>query len=439
MLFYNIQNAFRSMKKNPMLTALMIAATAVGIGVSMTMITLYYLMAQNPIPHKSEQLYRIQVDSWNPMHPFDGNRPERAPNQVTYRDAMAFIDSAPAQKQSAMFETSLIVRPPNPDQLPFESGARVTYGDFFSMFDVPFLFGAGWDELMDTQASQVVVLTRNMNNRLFGGENSVGRELSLNNRYFTVVGVIDTWRPMPRYFDLVGGALDEVNDLMIPMTLTPSMELRSAANTSGWKAEDIKTFEDRLNSEYVWIQYWAELKDARAKDEYLGYLDSYVTEQKKLGRFQRPLNNHIHSVTEWMDYSEIIPMEVKLLVGIGLLFLLVSLLSTVSLLLTKFTGFFTEVSIRRALGASRPAILQQQLVEVVVIGIAGGLIGIGLTTVSLKAMQASVEDAPEALFHMNWTLIGLAILISSLTSLIAGLYPAWRTCLVEPAAELKNL
>jgi putative ABC transport system permease protein len=54
-------------------------------------------------------------------------------------------------------------------------------------------------------------------------------------------------------------------------------------------------------------------------------------------------------------------------------------------------------------------------------------------------MQASVEDAPEALFHMNWTLIGLAILISSLTSLIAGLYPAWRTCLVEPAAELKNL
>lgn len=439
MFIYNIQNALRSMRKNPMLTSLMIAAIAVGIGVSMTMITLYYLMAQNPIPDKSEQLYRIQVDSWNPMRPFDVNRPERAPNQLTYRDAMAFIAAAPAEKQAAMFETSLIVRPPNPEQLPFESGARVTFADFFAMFEVPFLFGAGWDELMERQALQVVVLTRNMNNRLFAGENSVGREIRLNNRHFTVVGVMDSWRPMPRFFDVVGGALDEINDVIIPMTLTASMELSSAANTTAWKAEDIKTFEDRLNSEYVWIQYWAELQDASARDEYLAYLDSYVTEQKKLGRFQRPLNNHLHSVTEWMEYSEIIPMEIRLLVGIGLLFLLVSLLSTVSLLLTKFTSFFAEVSIRRALGATRAAILLQQLVEVVVIGISGGLIGIGLTTVSLKAMKATVEDAPEALFEMNWTLVGLALLISAVTSLIAGLYPAWRTCLVEPAAELKNL
>jgi|TARA_B100000315_G_scaffold260171_1_gene319681 putative ABC transport system permease protein len=437
MLIYNIQNALRSMRKNPMLTALMIAATAVGIGVSMTMITLYYLMAQNPIPDKSEQLYRVQVDSWGPLHPFDGNRPERAPDQLTYRDAMALVDSAPAHRQTAMFETSLIVRPDG--QQPFVEGARATFGDFFPMFDVPFLFGTGWDETMDSQASQVVVLSRRMNNRLFGGENSVGREISLSNRIFTVVGVMDTWRPMPRFFDLIGGALDEVNELFIPMTLTPSMELRSSANTTAWKSEDIKTFEDRLNSEYIWTQYWAELEGDSAKDEYLAYLDSYVREQKKLGRFQRPLNNYIHSVTEWMDYNEIIPMEVRLLVGIGLLFLLVSLLSTVSLLLTKFTSLFSEVSVRRALGASRAAILVQQLVEVVIIGIAGGLIGIGLTTVSLRAMRASVEDAPEALFYMNWTLIGMALFISAVTSLIAGLYPAWRTCQVEPATELNNV
>jgi putative ABC transport system permease protein len=439
MLIYNIKNAFRSMRKNPMLTALMVAATAVGIGVSMSMITLYYLMAQNPIPQKSEQLYHVQVDNWGPLRPFDDNRPERAPNQLTYRDAMAFIDSAPAQKQAAMFETSLIVRPPLPGQLPFESEARATHGDFFSMFDVPFLFGDAWDELADLQASQVVVLTEKINSRLYGGENSVGRKIQLNNRYFTIVGVMDNWQPMPRFYDIVDSPVDDVRDLFIPIALAPTMALESDGSSYAWKSEDITTYEDRLNSEYVWIQYWVELEDFSSRDEYLAYLDSYVMEQKKLGRFQRPLNNHIHSVTGWLDHNEIVPMEVKVLVGIGLLFLLVCLLSTVSLLLTKFRSRFGEVSLRRALGASRGAILVQQLVEVVVIGIAGGLIGIGLTTVSLKAMKSSLDDAPEALFQMNWSLIGMAILISAVTSLIAGLYPAWRTCLLEPARELKTL
>jgi len=439
MLIYNIHNAFRSMRKNPMLTSLMIAATAVGIGVSMTMITLYYLLAQNPIPHKSEQLYHVQVDSWDPLRTFSTDRPEIVPNQLTYMDAMAFIASAPAQKQTAMFETSTIVKPANPDQLPFEAGARATYGDFFSMFEVPFLFGGGWDERMDDEASQVVVLTRTVNNKLFGGDNSVGQDVQINNRYFTVVGVMDSWTPMPRFYDVVNGPVNSVNDIFIPFTLAPSMELESAGSVFAWKSEKVDTYEDLLNSEYAWIQYWAELEGDNAQAEYLAYLDSYASEQKKLGRFQRPLNNHIHSVTEWMEHNQIIPTEVKVLVGIGLLFLLVCVLSTVSLLLTKFTSRFNEVSLRRALGASRGTILLQQLVEVVIIGILGGLFGLGLTAVSLNVMESSLEGVPAVLFHMNWALVGIAILISAVTSFLAGLYPACRTCLLEPARELKTL
>jgi putative ABC transport system permease protein len=161
-------------------------------------------------------------------------------------------------------------------------------------------------------------------------------------------------------------------------------------------------------------------------------------EQKKLGRFQRPLNNYIHTVTEWLDYKEVVQTQVKVLVGIGLLFLLVCLLSTTSLLLTKFTGRTAEVSLRRALGATRFTILVQQLVEIVVIGIIGGAIGIGVTKLSLLGMQESIDMAPDVLFRMNWTLISMAISISAVASLIAGLYPAWRICLIEPAQELNT-
>ncbi len=438
MIVYNIRNAIRSMRKNPMLTMLMIAATAVGIGVSMTMITVYYLMAQNPIPEKSELLYRVQVDSWNPLRPFDTDRPERAPIQLTYRDATAFIRSAPADKQTAMFETRLVVEPSGPNQRPFEAGARATYSDFFAMFDVPFLYGGPWDELADQKASQVVVLTRKSNEKLFGGTDSVGRKIRLNSRDFTITGVMDTWEPMPRFYDIVNGPVNEVNDLFIPFTLTAAMELNSYGSDFGWKSEDIKTFDDWLNSESAWIQYWAELEDAEAAAEYLAYLDSYVMEQKKLGRFQRPLNNQIHTVTEWLDYNEVVQPDVKVLVGIGLLFLLVCLLSTVSLLLTKFTSRSAEVSLRRALGATRGTILVQQLVEIVLIGIVGGLIGIGLTKLSLTGMKENIDMTPDVLFRMNWTLICIAISISALASLIAGLYPAWRICLIEPAQDLKT-
>lgn len=57
MFAYNISNALRSMRRNPMLTALMVAAIAVGIGVSISMLTVYHIMANNPIPQKSEQRF----------------------------------------------------------------------------------------------------------------------------------------------------------------------------------------------------------------------------------------------------------------------------------------------------------------------------------------------------------------------------------------------
>lgn len=124
MFAYNISNALRSMRRNPMLTALMVAAIAVGIGVSISMLTVYHIMANNPIPQKSEQLFRVTMDSWGPLRPFDDNDPMRPPIQMTYRDATGLIRAAQAVRQTAMFETRLMVEPDNPEQMPFEVRTR---------------------------------------------------------------------------------------------------------------------------------------------------------------------------------------------------------------------------------------------------------------------------------------------------------------------------
>ena len=437
MFNYNVKLAFRSMQRNPIMTGLMVAAIAVGIGVSMTTLTVYYLMSSNPIPEKSEVLFAVTMDSWSALRPFEDDRPERAPHQVTFHDAERLITFGKGKRQTAMFESSLIVEPLNEEELPFEAGARVATADFFPMFDVPFLYGSGWDESADSAAEPVVVLTRMLNERLFGGEDSVGKGLTMQGTRFLVVGVTDTWEPTPRFYDPINGAFQEVNEMFIPYGLTRDLELQSEGSDWGWKSEDITSFEQWLNSEAVWVQYFVELESARDRGDFVAHLDAYVSEQKRLGRFERPLNNNIYNVTEWMEYHEVVANDAKVLVGLSFLFLTVCLLSTIALLLTKFVGKKGETSLRRALGASRRIIFRQQIVEVAVVGFCGGLIGLLLAGLGLQGIEY-LYDAPAGLVKLDWIMMFSAIGIAIVSSMIAGLYPAWRVCRIPPAAQLKT-
>ncbi len=437
MFSYNIKLALNSMRRNPIMTALMIAAIAVGIGISMTTLTVHYMMSGNPIPEKSDTLFAITMDSWNPLRPFDDDRPERAPHQVTFHDAERLLQFGQGKRQAAMFESSLVVEPIDADELPFEAGARVTNADFFPMFNVPFVYGSGWDKSADAAAELVVVLTRDLNERIFGGQDSIGRRLTMQGRQFQVVGVTDTWEPTPRFYDAINGGFQDINEMFIPINLTRVLELGSNGSDWGWKAEETTTFEQWLNSESVWLQYWVELDTASDREEYIAHLDAYVTEQKRLGRFERPLNNSIHSVMEWMEYHEVVANDAKVLLGLSFLFLLVCVLSTIALLLTKFIGKKAEISLRRALGASRIVIFGQQIAEVAVIGLTGGLIGLALAGLGLQGIE-TLYEAPAGLVRLDWIMVFAAIGIATVSSVIAGIYPAWRVCQIPPAAQLKT-
>ena len=437
MFNYNLKLALKSMRRNPIMTGLMVAAIAVGIGVSMTTLTVYYLMNGNPIPEKSDVLFAITMDSWSPLRPFEDDYPERGPHQVTFHDAERLIAAAKGKRQTAMFESSLVIEPVTEGELPFEAGARVTFADFFSMFDVPFIYGSGWDKSADAAAEAVVVLTRKLNERLFGGADSVGDQLTMQSIQFQVVGVIDTWEPTPRFYDPINGGFQETNEMFIPFALTRVLELSSTGSDWGWKSEEMTSFEQWLNSEAVWVQYFTELDHARDRDEYVGHLDAYVNEQKRLGRFERPLNNNIYNVTEWMEYHEVVANDTKVLLGLSFLFLSVCLLSTIALLLTKFVGKKSETSLRRALGASRKIIFRQQLVEVALIGFSGGLIGLLLAGLGLQGIEY-LYDAPAGLVKLDWVMMFTAIGIAIVSSMCAGLYPAWRICQIPPAAQLKT-
>ncbi|MBV1911373.1 MAG: ABC transporter permease [Kangiellaceae bacterium] len=437
MFLYYVRISLHSIKRNPLLSSLMIIAIALGIGVSMTTITVYHLMSADPIPDKSQQLFAVQLDSWGKERPFDQDRPERAPHQLTHRDATALIAAKQANRQVAMFESTLIVEPEK--EKPFISLLRVTTGDFFPMFEVPFLFGNGWTEDEEQRAAKVVVLSKQSNQRLFGGENSVGKTLRLGEKDFKVIGVLDNWNPTPRFYDVINGGFNEVADMMIPFSLTEPLELNSAGSDWGWKAEEINSFKDWLNSESAWIQFWVEIDQQSKREQYLSFLDSYVMEQKKLGRFERSVNNHLQNVPQWMAHNEVVQEDNKVLVGLSILFLFVCMLSAIALLLTHFLGKSGEVALRRALGANRKAIFGQHLIEVSMTGILGGLLGILFSLAGLQAVRLLYANQGfDHLVQLDIFLVSLTIILAWCANVLAGFYPAWKLCQESPAGFLKT-
>ena len=141
---------------------------------------------------------------------------------------------------------------------------------------------------------------------------------------------------------------------------------------------------------------------------------------------------------EWLDINRVVSQDVRVLVGLAFMFLAVCLLNTVALLLAKFSGKAPRVGLRRALGASKASIFSQNLVEVGLIGLAGGALGLLLAWGGLKGVNAVNMGRYDRLVDMDATLISLALLMSLIAAIVAGLYPTFRVCQVPPATYLKT-
>lgn len=435
MFSYYLKLGWLSIRRNPLLSTLMVLAIAVGIGASMTIITVNYIMSGNPIPHKSDQLFYVQVDSWDPIdHDNEGFEP---PDQMTYLDAMALMKAGKAHRQIASNRSGLVLEPQGEGERPFSVSARNTWADFFPMFDLRFIYGSGWDDSSDQNLERVVVLSEEMNERVFGGENSVGRSVRLNGMDFQVVGVMDEFLPVPKFYDVTNDPFGEPEEIFIPFNVAVEYQLPRNGNTNCWKSPDGDGFEAFLNSECAWIQFWAELRSDEEKAEYMAFLNAYAEQQKELGRFPRPLNNQLSDVMEWMENQQVVADDAQVMLGLSLLFLLVCLLNTIGLLLAKFLGKSTEISLRRALGASRSSLFIQHMIESGLIGLGGGVLGLGLAWLGLRGVEMLFGDMLANLVDLDWMMVLAAIGLAIVSALLAGLYPTWRACSIAPASQLK--
>ena len=274
MLLYYLRLSLLSYRRNPVLSSLMVVAVGIGISAYMIVYTLNYTMGGDPIPHKSSQLFHVQLDNGNP------NTDDDPSSQLTYLDAMALIEADRARHETVSSKFASIVEPDNPELRPFNFVGRGVYTDFFSMFEVPFQYGAAWASEADSDLQQVVVLSERLNERLFGGADSVGETIVMDGDPWQVVGVLQRWDPIPKFYDVNNGPFDSGEELYIPWPHLVARELPRAGNTNCWKSIGGNGLEAFLNSECVWLQYWVELADAGAEADYLNLNKQPVTRRQ---------------------------------------------------------------------------------------------------------------------------------------------------------------
>jgi predicted permease len=131
-----------------------------------------------------------------------------------------------------------------------------------------------------------------------------------------------------------------------------------------------------------------------------------------------------------------------LLMAISGLVLLVACANIANLLLARGATRRAETSISMALGAARSRLIRQMLVESLLLGCAGGVVGIAVAYAGARMILAlAFPDSPQLPIHASPSLLvlGFAFALSLLTGLIFGIVPAWITSHSDPAEALRGV
>jgi len=329
-----------------------------------------------------------------------------------------------------------MVTPDDKNVPPFLGIIRATHGEFFPMFDLPFLYGNGWPNTVKNKVKYITVLSKATNDRVFNGVNSVGKTIPMLGEFFTVVGVLDTWQPSPKFYDLSMGPYSQPEDLYIPLQIKAELELPHGGSSHCWENNLADSYSAFLNSECINFNLWVELTNPQQKQQFEAFLNHYTSQQKALGRFPKPAQNVLLNLNQWLDYKAVVGSDIYLFFYLALLFLAVCLFNAAALISNKFNKKSAEISLRRALGASQQSIFLQCMTETLLLGLFGALIGLLLSIFGFAAIKQLYVDFNRFEFF-DLSLILLTVTLSLVCSVLAAAIPSMRVCRLAPAVYLK--
>lgn len=284
-------------------------------------------------------------------------------------------------------------------ELPEAVRAAAGSWNLFALLGVQPALGRAFTESEDRPGNTVVMLTWSIFQRRFAGDAMiVGRQVHLDGKPFTVVGVLPWWFTYP----------DAGIQLWVPYQAPATLEFLGHHD---WHQSQVVA---RLRPDVSLASALAQV--------------SAVQYQLHLQYANEPVNEDVapRSLNEDLAGNVQKPLNL-MLCAVGCM-LLIGCLNVSSLLVARGAARQKEVAIRSALGAQRATLIREQLAESVVICAIGGLGGILFSVLATKFLAHAWKDLPTAQsIHLDVTVFSFACVLIFVAALIAGLLPALST------------
>ncbi len=410
-LFRDIHYALRSLLKRPAFTVIAVLTLALAIGANTAIFSVVNAVLLRPLPfHDPGQL----VTLWerNPKQGYEQN-PPAAGNFVDWRDQNRVFSQMAIYAPSRKFNLAV------EDQPERITGAAVSASLFEVLGVNPTQGRAFSSEEEQPGRDQVVLVSHGLWQRRFPSDrNPVGKQLAIDNKTYTIVGV------MPEGFQFPGGSGTILRnftaapaDLWVPLVLD--------AQTLRQRSSHSLNVIGRLKPGISMEQASAEMDaiQQRLEQQYPTY---YVGSNVKLV----PLAEQIVGATR---------RPILVLWGAVVFVLLIGCANVANLLLSRSTSRRKEIALRAALGAGRVRIIRQLLTESLLLAFAGGIAGTLLAAWGVYVLStiAPVNFPRREEISIDVSVLGFTLLISILTGVIFGLAPALQSTKLDLTEALK--
>jgi len=391
--------AVRNLAKSPGFTAIAVLSLALGIMATTAMYSVIRAVVLDPFPYKDvDNLMSVRV--WDPAR--RGFRTGYSVDQfLEIAERNAIFEGVTASTISDVLWTGR----GEPQRL------RGNYGTFntFQIMGVPPLVGrTPTPDEARPEAAPVAVLGYRFWQRQFGGDPGViGRELHLNGKVRTVIGV------MPKRFMWRGA------DVYLPIVFE-----------RGRVVEGVRGV-------HLLGRLKAGITEARAEAD----LAPIIADLKRKEPDQFPERWRVGL----LSFKETFPSDIRedlwILFGAVGLLLLIACANVSNLLLSRAASRQKEMAVRAAIGASRARLIRQLLAESLVLALASGILGVALAFASLQGILSLVPPntiPDESEIAINTPVLLFTLALSFLTTVIFGLAPALHTCTPNLANPLRE-